>query len=212
VTPSPARGRNRDGQSRRNVINYHHVIHALKAQNPQALWSRILPRNQPVPPTEIRPRQWQVIAADLPKGGRLPPMSDLLFIALVQACEGGTGASAGSRPRRRSVPEPKAWCCWLAPKGHSNCQGMLLSAHLPSLDSFRCSPWGQSALTARGIETSTPSPAMLRTAALASFPQALGRDCQPAPTTTRRLASRPFPCRSGGIELAERDHAPHQGI
>ena len=129
VTHPRARGRN-NGQ-RVHVINYHHVIHALR-RKPQALWSSIY-RDSLFPRTEYA-EAWKVLQRDLPRRDACRRMVDLLFIAHEQACEAELAHLLAADLDAGRVPEPKALVLLLVPKATALPRDVAV-AH-PSLDSF----------------------------------------------------------------------------
>ena len=111
VTHPRARGRG-DGH-RVHVINYHHVIHALR-RKPQALWSSIY-RDSLFPRTEYV-ETWKVLQRDLPRRDACRRMVDLLFIAHEQACEVELAHLLATDLNAGQVPDPKALVSRLAPR------------------------------------------------------------------------------------------------
>jgi len=133
---------------------------------------------------------WKGICSANLQTGRLPRMVDLLFIAMNMACEAGTGASAGSRPRRRPVPGPRPGiCCW-CPKATALPRDVAV-AH-PRWTAFDAL-WGKRNDRPRDRHShALPS---LLTALRLPASTSSGRDCQPAPITKAGPAAR-FPRRS----------------
>jgi hypothetical protein len=125
------RARGRDNGQRVHVINYHHVIHALK-RKPQALWSSIY-RDSLFPRTEYA-EAWKVLQRDLPRRDACRRMVDLLFIAHEQACEAELAHLLAADLDAGRVPEPKALVLLLVPKATALPRDVAV-AH-PSLDSF----------------------------------------------------------------------------
>lgn len=111
VTHPRARGRG-DGH-RVHVINYHHVIHALR-RKPQALWSSIY-RDSLFPRTEYV-EAWKILQRDLPRRDACRRMVDLLFIAHEQACEVELAHLLAADFSAGRVPDPKALASRLAPR------------------------------------------------------------------------------------------------
>jgi hypothetical protein len=72
------RARGRDDGHRVHVVNYHHVIHALR-RKPQALCNSVY-RDNLFPRTEYA-EAWRVLQRDLPRRDACRRMVDLLFIA-----------------------------------------------------------------------------------------------------------------------------------
>ncbi|TYB83703.1 IS21 family transposase [Oceaniovalibus sp. ACAM 378] len=125
------RGRGRDNGHRLHVINYHHVIHALR-RKPQALWGSIY-RDSLFPRTEYA-EAWKVLQRDLPRRDACRRMVDLLFIAHEQACEAELAYLISADLDAGRVPEPGALVLLLAPKATVLPRDVAV-AH-PSLDSF----------------------------------------------------------------------------
>ena len=72
------RARGRDNGHRVHVVNYHHVIHALR-RKPQALCNSVY-RDNLFPRTEYA-EAWKVLQRDLPRRDACRRMVDLLFLA-----------------------------------------------------------------------------------------------------------------------------------
>jgi hypothetical protein len=125
------RARGRDNGQRVHVINYHHVIHALR-RKPQALWSSIY-RDSLFPRTEYA-EAWKVLQRDLPRRDACRRMVDLLFIAHEQACEAELAHLLAADLDAGQVPEPTALVLLLVPKATALPRDVAV-AH-PSLDSF----------------------------------------------------------------------------
>jgi len=125
------RARGRDNGQRVHVINYHHVIHALR-RKPQALWSSIY-RDSLFPRTEYA-ATWKVLQRELPRRDACRRMVDLLFIAHEQACEVELAQLLAADLDAGRVPEPKALVLLLVPKTTALPRDVAV-AH-PSLDSF----------------------------------------------------------------------------
>ena len=128
---SHSRARRRGDGHRVHVINYHHVIHALR-RKPQALWSSIY-RDSLFPRTQYA-EAWKVLQRDLPRRDACRRMVDLLFIAHDQACEGELAHLLVADLDAGRVPDPKALASRLAPR-HMALPRDVTVAH-PSLDSF----------------------------------------------------------------------------
>lgn len=128
---SHSRARRRGDGHRVHVINYHHVIHALR-RKPQALWSSIY-RDSLFPRTQYA-EAWKVLQRDLPRRDACRRMVDLLFIAHDQACEGELAHLLVADLDAGRVPDPKALASRLAPR-HMALPRDVAVAH-PSLDSF----------------------------------------------------------------------------
>ena len=96
-----------------HVINYHHVIHALR-RKPQALWSSIY-RDSLFPRTEYA-EAWKVLQRDLPRRDACRRMVDLLFIAHEQACEVELAHLLAADLDAGQVPNPKTLASRLAPR------------------------------------------------------------------------------------------------
>ena len=129
VTHVRARGRG-DGH-RVHVINYHHVIHALR-RKPQALWSSIY-RDSLFPRTEYA-EAWKVLQRDLPRRDACRRMVDLLFIAHEQACETDLAHLLSADLNAGRVPDPEALALRLAPRATALPTDVAVT--YPSLDSF----------------------------------------------------------------------------
>ena len=128
---SHSRARRRGDGHRVHVINYHHVIHALR-RKPQALWSSIY-RDSLFPRTQYA-EAWKVLQRDLPRRDACRRMVDLLFIAHDQACEAELAHLLAADLDAGRVPDPKALASRLAPR-HMALPRDVTVAH-PSLDSF----------------------------------------------------------------------------
>ena len=128
---SHPRARRRSDGHRVHVINYHHVIHALR-RKPQALWSSIY-RDSLFPRTEYADA-WKVLQRDLPRRDACRRMVDLLSMAHEQACEVELAYLLAADLGADLVPDPKALALRLAP-GHMALPADVAVAH-PSLDSF----------------------------------------------------------------------------
>jgi hypothetical protein len=129
ATHPRARGRG-DGH-RVHVINYHHVIHALR-RKPQALWSSIY-RDSLFPRTEYT-ETWKVLQRDLPRRDACRRMVDLLFIAHEQACEVELANLLAADLDAGQVPDPKVLAVRLAPR-HMALPADVAVVH-PALESF----------------------------------------------------------------------------
>ena len=133
VTHPRARGRARgrvDGH-RVHVINYHHVIHALR-RKPQALWSSIY-RDSLFPRTEYA-AAWKVLQRDLPRRDACRRMVDLMFIAHDRACEAELAHLLSADLDAGLVPDPGTLSARLTPRNTALPRDVTV-AH-PSLDSF----------------------------------------------------------------------------
>ena len=128
---SHPRARGRGDGHRVHVINYHHVIHALR-RKPQALWSSIY-RDSLFPRTEYADA-WKVLQRDLPRRDACRRMVDLLFIAHEQACEAELALLLSADLDADRVPDPKALASRLTPR-HIALPRDVTVAH-PALDSF----------------------------------------------------------------------------
>lgn len=128
---SHPRARRRGDGHRVHVINYHHVIHALR-RKPQALWSSIY-RDSLFPRTEYA-EAWKMLQRDLPRRDACRRMVDLLFIAHEQACETELAHLLAADLDAGRVPDPKALASRLAPRIMALPRDIAV-AH-PPLDSF----------------------------------------------------------------------------
>jgi len=128
---SHSRARRRSDGHRVHVINYHHVIHALR-RKPQALWSSIY-RDSLFPRTEYA-EAWKVLQRDLPRRDACRRMVDLLFIAHDQACEAELAHLLAADLDAGRAPDPKALASRLAPRQMALPRDVTV-AH-QSLDSF----------------------------------------------------------------------------
>mgnify|MGYP006185935547 CR=1 FL=1 len=128
---SHPRARGRGDGHRVHVINYHHVIHALR-RKPQALWSSIY-RDSLFPRTEYA-AAWKVLQRDLPRRDACRQMVDLLFIAHEQACEVELAYLLAADLDAGLVPDPQALVSRLAPR-HMALPADVTVVH-PALDSF----------------------------------------------------------------------------
>ena len=129
VSHPRARGRI-DGQ-RVHIINYHHVIHALR-RKPQALCNSIY-RDSLFPRTEYADA-WKVLQRDLPRRDACRRMVGLLFIAHEQACEAELAHLLSADLAEGRLPDPEALISRLTPR-HMTLPNDVAVAH-PSLDSF----------------------------------------------------------------------------
>lgn len=129
VTHSRARGRG-DGH-RVHVINYHHVIHALR-RKPQALWSSIY-RDSLFPRTEYADA-WKVLQRDLPRRDACRRMVDLLFIAHDRACEAELAHLLAADLDAGRVPDPGTLTLRLSPRQTALPRDVAVEH--PSLDGF----------------------------------------------------------------------------
>ncbi|HYN63077.1 MAG TPA: IS21 family transposase [Candidatus Limnocylindrales bacterium] len=128
---SHPRARSRGDGHRVHVINYHHIIHALR-RKPQALWSSIY-RDSLFPRTEYA-EAWKALQRDLPRRDACRRMVDLLFIAHDQACETELAHLLAEDLDAGRVPDPGALASRLSPR-HMTLPRDVAVAH-PSLDSF----------------------------------------------------------------------------
>ena len=128
---SHSRARRRGDGHRVHVINYHHVIHALR-RKPQALWSSIY-RDSLFPRTEYA-EAWKVLQRDLPRRDACRRMVDLLFIAHEQGCEAELALLLSADIDAHRVPDPKALAARLMPRPLALPRDVPV-AH-PTLDSF----------------------------------------------------------------------------
>lgn len=128
---SHSRARRRGDGHRVHVINYHHVIHALR-RKPQALWSSIY-RDSLFPRTEYA-EAWKVLQRDLPRRDACRRMVDLLFIAHEQGCEAELALLLSADIDAHRVPDPKALAARLTPRLLALPRDVTV-AH-PTLDSF----------------------------------------------------------------------------
>jgi hypothetical protein len=129
VTHPRARGRG-DGH-RVHVINYHHVIHALR-RKPQALWSSIY-RDSLFPRTEYV-EAWKILQRELPRRDACRRMVDLLFIAHEHACEVELAHLLAADLSTGQVPDPKALASRLTPR-HMSLPADVAVIH-PALEGF----------------------------------------------------------------------------
>lgn len=130
VVSHPRARRNAGGQ-RVHVINYHHVIHALR-RKPQALWSSIY-RDSLFPRTEYA-RTWQFLQQQLSRQEACRRMVDLLFIAHEQACEVELAHLLSADIMQGHLPDPAHLRALLAPKQMTLPKDVAV-AH-PCLESF----------------------------------------------------------------------------
>jgi hypothetical protein len=128
---SHPRARGRGDGHRVHVINYHHVIHALR-RKPQALWSSIY-RDSLFPRTEYA-EAWKALQRDLPRREACRRMVHLLFIAHDQACEAELAHLLAEDLAAGRLPDPETLLCRLSPR-HMTLPRDVAVAH-PSLDSF----------------------------------------------------------------------------
>lgn len=110
---SHPRARGRGDGHRVHVINYHHVIHALR-RKPQALWSSIY-RDSLFPRTEYA-AAWTVLQRDLPRRDACRRMVELLFIAHDRACEAELAHLLAEDLAVGRVPDPKPLASRLSPR------------------------------------------------------------------------------------------------
>lgn len=110
---SHPRARGRGDGHRVHVINYHHVIHALR-RKPQALWSSIY-RDSLFPRTEYV-EAWKVLQRDLPRRDACRRMVDLLFIAHDRACEAELAVLVATDLDARRLPDPGSLASRLSPR------------------------------------------------------------------------------------------------
>jgi len=128
---SHPRARGRGDGHRVHVINYHHVIHALR-RKPQALWSSIY-RDSLFPRTEYA-AAWQVLQRDLPRRDACRRMVDLLFIAHDRACEAELAHLLAAELDAGRAPDPGTLASCLSPRQTALPRDVAV-VH-PSLDSF----------------------------------------------------------------------------
>ena len=128
---SHPRARGRGDGHRVHVINYHHVIHALR-RKPQALWSSIY-RDSLFPRTQYA-EAWNVLQRDLPRRDACRRMVDLLFIAHDRACEAELAHLLAQDFAAGRMPDPALLTLRLNPKQTALPRDVAV-AH-PSLDSF----------------------------------------------------------------------------
>ncbi|MCZ0961271.1 IS21 family transposase, partial [Paracoccus sp. EF6] len=128
---SHPRARGRGDGHRVHVINYHHVIHALR-RKPQALWSSIY-RDSLFPRTEYA-EAWKALQRDLPRREACRRMVDLLFMAHDQACEAELAHLLEDDLAAGRLPDPKALLSRLSPKPMTLPRDVAVTH--PSLDSF----------------------------------------------------------------------------
>ena len=119
------------GGHRVHVINYHHVIHALR-RKPQALQGSIY-RDNLFPRTEYA-EAWKVLQRDLPRRDACRRMVDLLFIAHEQACEAELAHLLSGELTDGQLPDPAALALRLTPR-HMRLPKDVAVAH-PSLENF----------------------------------------------------------------------------
>jgi hypothetical protein len=128
---SHPRARGRGDGHRVHVINYHHVIHALR-RKPQALWSSIY-RDSLFPRTEYA-AVWQLLQRDLPRRDACRRMVDLLFTAHDRACEAELAHLLADDLAAGRIPDPGLLASRLSPRQTALPRDVAV-AH-PSLDSF----------------------------------------------------------------------------
>ncbi|MBV0913766.1 IS21 family transposase [Rhodobacteraceae bacterium ASV31] len=128
---SHLRARGRVDGHRVHVINYHHVVNALR-RKPQALWTSIY-RDSLFPRTEYA-EAWKVLQRDLPRREACRRMVDLLFIAHDQTCEAELAHLLADDPAAGRVPDPDLLASRLSPMPTALPRNVAV-AH-PSLDSF----------------------------------------------------------------------------
>ena len=126
-----SRARGRDGGHRVHVVNYHHVIHALR-RKPQALCNSVY-RDNLFPRAEYA-EAWKVLQRDLPRRDACRRMVDLLFIAHEQACEVELAHLLSADLADGTLPDPDALTLRLTPR-YLTLPKDVAVAH-PSLDSF----------------------------------------------------------------------------
>jgi hypothetical protein len=125
------RARGRGNGHRVHVINYHHVIHALR-RKPQALWSSIY-RDSLFPRTEYV-EAWKILQRELPRRDACRRMVDLLFIAHEHACEVELAHLLAADLSTGQVPDPKALASRLTPR-HMSLPADVAVIH-PALEGF----------------------------------------------------------------------------
>lgn len=123
-------GRRDDGH-RVHVVNYHHVIHALR-RKPQALCNSVY-RDNLFPRTEYS-EAWKVLQRDLPRRDACRRMVDLLFIAHERACEAELAHLLAADLACGTLPDTDALAMRLMPR-HTALPQDVAVAH-PSLASF----------------------------------------------------------------------------
>jgi hypothetical protein len=128
---SHPRARRRGDGLRVHVINYHHVVHALR-RKPQALWSSIY-RDSLFPRTEYA-EAWKVLQRDMSRRDACRRMVDLLFIAHDQGCEAELAHLLAEDLDAGRVPDPGTLTSRLSPR-HTTLPRDVAVVH-PSLDSF----------------------------------------------------------------------------
>lgn len=128
---SHPRARGRGDGHRVHVINYHHVIHALR-RKPQALWGSIY-RDSLFPRTEYA-AVWQLLQRDLPRRDACRRMVDLLFTAHDRACEAELAHLLADDLAAGRIPDPGLLASRLSPRQTALPRDVAV-AH-PSLDSF----------------------------------------------------------------------------
>jgi hypothetical protein len=125
------RARGRDDGHRVHVVNYHHVIHALR-RKPQALCNSVY-RDNLFPRTEYA-EAWKVLKRDLPRRDACRRMVDLLFIAHERACEAELAHLLAADLADGTLPDPETLTLRLMPR-HMTLPTDVPVAH-PSLASF----------------------------------------------------------------------------
>ena len=125
------RARGRDDGHRVHVVNYHHVIHALR-RKPQALCNSVY-RDNLFPRTEYA-EAWKVLQRDLPRRDACRRMVDLLFLAHERACEAELAHLLAADLADAILPDPDALTLRLMPR-HTALPQDVAVAH-PSLASF----------------------------------------------------------------------------
>ena len=119
------------GGHRVHVINYHHVIHALR-RKPQALHDLIC-RDNLFPRTEYA-QAWAMLQRDLPRRDACRRMVDLLFIAHEPACEAELAHLLAADLAEGTLPDPDALRLRLTPRHMTLPKDVAVAQ--PSLDSF----------------------------------------------------------------------------
>ena len=125
------RARGRDDGHRVHVVNYHHVIHALR-RKPQALCNSVY-RDNLFPRTEYS-EAWKVLQRDLPRRDACRRMVDLLFLAHERACEAELAHLLTADLADGTLPDPDALTLRLTPRQMTLPKDVAV-AH-PSLASF----------------------------------------------------------------------------
>ena len=128
---SHPRARTRDGGRRRHVVDYRHVIHALK-RKPQALAGSIY-RDGLFPRSEYA-RAWQHLSARLPQRDACRHMVDLLALAHEEACEADLARLIDADLAAGRLPEARTLRGRLARRGATRPDDVAVT--LPPLASY----------------------------------------------------------------------------